>query len=59
MKPKQCPVCGNNSIRPVTRSVLVKLQNKEVQGVIAYRCGKGHLFLVGNPEKNEGKKGKS
>ncbi len=56
--PKKCPVCGHDSIRPVTRSVLVKVENQEVPGVLAYRCGEGHLFLVAAPEEQTKKKAK-
>ena len=44
--PKLCPVCGHDSIKPVRRSTLVKLDNENIPEVLAYRCGQGHLFLV-------------
>jgi len=57
--PRKCPVCGNNLIRPVSRAALVKLENTEVPGVIAYRCSEGHSFLVAASEEKteENKKG--
>jgi len=54
--PKNCPVCGHDSIRPVTRAVLVKLENEEVPVVIACRCGEGHLFLVAAAEEKTKKR---
>jgi hypothetical protein len=55
--PKECPVCGKDSIHPVTRTVLVKLDDRELPDVIAYRCGQGHLFLLAPSEQDEPKTG--
>ena len=49
-------MCGHGSVCPVERAVLVKLEGKELPGVIAYRCGEGHVFLVAPPEKKARKK---
>ena len=56
--PKKCPVCGNDLIRPISRAVLVKVESQEVPGVLAYRCGEGHLFLVATPEEKTKKRAK-
>jgi len=51
--PKVCPVCGHDSIRPVNRSTLVKLDNEEISDVFAFRCGEGHFFLVAPSEHKD------
>lgn len=50
--PKRFPVCDHNSIRPVKRTTLVKLDNEQIPEVLAYRRGEGHLFLVLQPKTN-------
>jgi hypothetical protein len=50
--PKCCPVCGQESIQPVVRTAIVKIQEEEhpITGALAYPCTKGHLFLLGSAE---------
>jgi hypothetical protein len=43
-QPAVCPVCGDNSIVPVERMVKPE---ESVVDILAFRCGKGHIFLVG------------
>ena len=44
--PKQCPVCGNDSVSPVGPNRVVHLRDGEVgPQPFAYRCGRGHVFL--------------
>lgn len=45
--PNQCPVCGANHIQPIRRQTLLKLKDDTtLQGTIAFRCGRGHTFIV-------------
>ena len=47
-EPKLCPVCGHDHIRPVERTPLFRFEGEQdaLSGVLAYRCDKGHMFLV-------------
>jgi hypothetical protein len=49
--PKICPVCRQDSIQPINRTVLVKSQKDEVPAVIAYRCGNHHVFLASSDKQ--------
>lgn len=51
--PRICPVCGQDSIQPITRIIFVKLGADELPGVLAYRCGQGHVFLVSPPQETD------
>ena len=58
--PKVCPVCGKDSIRPIPRAELIPIEEilqsgyvHELRpGVLGYRCGEGHFFLIGPDEKD-------
>ena len=58
--PKCCPVCGGDSLQPVVRHSLgtTEADTKNIFGVLAFRCGKGHVFLVSEADI-EGKNPKS
>jgi len=44
--PKCCPVCGNGKTTSVLPTRLVFMEHDEqVSTPLAYRCGKGHVFL--------------
>ena len=47
-RPKVCPVCGRDSLQPVTRHPLAtsEADKKAISGLLGFRCGKGHLFLI-------------
>jgi len=47
--PRCCPVCGQNSIQPVVRSAVVRIEGQQnpITEALAYRCSNGHLFLIG------------
>jgi hypothetical protein len=53
VKPKVCPVCGMDSIRPVERKTVALLDGgaNPISGVLAYRCPNGHLFMVAEQGK--------
>ena len=46
--PKVCPVCGGDSLQPVTRHPLgtSEADTKAISGLLGFRCGKGHVFLI-------------
>ena len=46
--PKVCPVCGGDSLQPVSRHPLgtSEADKKAISGLLGFRCGKGHLFLI-------------
>jgi len=46
--PKRCPVCGFDHIKPIPRQALVKFEGETepVKSPIAFRCGRGHTFIV-------------
>jgi hypothetical protein len=46
--PKFCPVCGGDSIQPVKRHSLASTKGDEkvISGLLGFRCGKGHVFLI-------------
>lgn len=46
--PKFCPVCGGDTIRPIERHSLgsTKVDEKIISGLLGFRCGKGHVFLI-------------
>lgn len=52
--PKCCPVCGNESIQHVVRSATVRIDGDDnpITGTLAYRCNKGHLFLIASADPN-------
>ena len=49
-----CPVCRENSIRPLMQDVqfcaTVGGTSCSVVGFLGFRCGKGHLFFVMSDE---------
>ena len=47
-RPKVCPVCGRDSLQPVTRHPLgtSEADKKIIAGLIGFRCGRGHVFLI-------------
>jgi len=46
---KCCPVCGGDSLQPVERHALgtAVADTKNISGLLGFRCGKGHTFLIG------------
>jgi hypothetical protein len=46
--PKCCPVCGGDSLQPVERHSLATAESdrNSIFGLLGFRCGKGHVFLV-------------
>jgi hypothetical protein len=46
--PKSCPVCSGDSIRPLERLSVgsTKADEKIISGLLGFRCGKGHVFLI-------------
>jgi hypothetical protein len=53
--PKCCPVCGGDSLQPVERHSLgtAEADTKTIVGVLGFRCGKGHVFLVNEADIEE------
>lgn len=42
-----CPVCGHDSLRLVRRTALLHIEDESpITGVLAFRCGRGHLFVI-------------
>jgi hypothetical protein len=52
VSPKCCPVCGGDSLQPVERHALgtTEADTKNISGLLGFRCGKGHTFLIGESE---------
>lgn len=46
--PVECPVCGAKHIEPIQRQTLMTQEDgsKTVTDTVAFRCGRGHTFLV-------------
>jgi hypothetical protein len=46
--PEVCPVCGGDSLEPITRHALgtSEADTKAISGLLGFRCGKGHVFLI-------------
>jgi hypothetical protein len=42
------PVCGGDNLQPVERDSVgtAEADTKNIFGVLGFRCGKGHVFLV-------------
>ena len=53
--PKCCPVCGGDSLQPVTRHPLSTSERdaKAISGLLGFRCGRGHVFLISKSEVGE------
>jgi len=47
MKPKSCPVCKSEKVKPVLRSSSSQIETEReiISGVLAYRCSEGHVFV--------------
>jgi hypothetical protein len=50
--PKCCPVCGGDSLQPVERHSFgtAESDTNNISGLLGFRCGKGHVFLVTESE---------
>jgi hypothetical protein len=48
-----CPVCGADHIAPINRQSLMKSngENKGGTDAVAFRCGRGHVFVVNEAEQ--------
>jgi len=46
--PKVCPVCGGDSLARMRRRPLGSSEaiRKAISGLLGFRCGKGHVFLI-------------
>jgi hypothetical protein len=53
--PKVCPVCGGDSLQPVTRHALgtSEAETKAISGLLGLRCGNGHVFLISESDLDE------
>ncbi len=58
--PERCPVCGRDSIRPVSGTVLFHPEedsNSPDEFSIAYWCEAGHMFLLEDDGPDASNKG--
>jgi hypothetical protein len=51
--PECCPICGGNGLQPIERHCVgtAEADTKNICGLLGFRCGKGHVFLISESER--------